>query len=150
LSRNRAIFVFDAAVLIAFCAVESVRLAGITFHEWLGISLIAIFVAHLLFSWSWVSAHTKYVMRRVPRDRIGYFLNLALFIVTVIAIFTGMMISEAALPAFGIRMPRNPLWLQLHSLTANLMILLGGLHVALNWDWIFKTARQFLRADRPA
>ena len=150
MSRNQAIFVFDAAILIAFCAVESVRLAGITFHEWLGISLIAVFVVHLLLSWNWVSAHTKYVILRVKRDRIGYFLNLAFFAVTVIAIFTGIMVSEAALPAIGIRMPRNPFWLRLHSLTANLMILLGGLHVALNWDWIFKTACQFLRKESGA
>ena len=96
---------FDTVMLVALCAVESVRMAGIAFHEWLGISLIAIFVAHLLLSWSWVSVQTKYVIRRVSRDRIGYVLNLAFFVVTVLAIFTGIVISEAALPAIGITVP---------------------------------------------
>ena len=150
LTRNQVIFVFDTVMLVALCAVESVRMAGIAFHEWLGISLIAIFVPHLLLSWSWVSVQTKCVIRRVSRDRIGYVLNLAFFVVTVLAIFTGIVISEAALPAIGITFPRNSFWLEIHSLMANLMILLGGLHVALNWDWILKTARQFLGKDSAA
>lgn len=147
MSRNRGIFAFDTALLIAFCAVQSVRLGGIAFHEWLGIALIAVFVAHLLLSWNWISAQTSYLVRRVPRERIGYLLNFALFVITVIVIFTGMMISEAALPALGIKMQFNAYWRQLHALSSNLMTLLVGLHVALNWDWIVKTIRQYFRKE---
>jgi hypothetical protein len=149
-SRNRAIFVFDAAMLLAFCAVESVRLGGIAFHEWLGITFIAVFVAHLLLSWNWISAQTRHLMLRVSRERIGYFLNFALFVMTVIAIFTGIMISEAALPAMGINIRGNAFWHEIHNFSSNLMMLLVGLHVALNWDWSLKTIRQFSRKEPAA
>lgn len=147
MSRNQGIFAFDLAMLLGFCVVQSVRLGGIAFHEWLGIALIAVFVAHLLLSWNWISAQTSYLVRRVRRGRIGYLLNFALFVITVIVIFTGMMISEAALPAFGINMQFNAYWRQLHALSSNLMTLLVGLHVALNWDWILKTIRQLFRKE---
>jgi Domain of unknown function (DUF4405) len=146
MTRNQAIFAFDAMMLVGFCAVESVRLAGIAFHEWLGILLIVVFVVHLLLSWNWVSAQTKYLMRGVARDRIGYFLNLAFFVVAVIAMFTGIAISEAVLPAIGVIVPRNNFWLKLHSVAANVMILLCGFHIALNWDWILKTVSHVKRS----
>ena len=146
MTRNQTIFAFDAMMLVGFCAVESVRLAGIAFHEWLGILLIVVFVVHLLLSWNWVSAQTKYLMRGVARDRIGYILNLAFFVVAVIAMFTGIAISEAVLPAIGIIVPRNTFWLNLHSLAANVMILLCGFQIALNWDWILKTVSHVKRS----
>ncbi|HLH30075.1 MAG TPA: hypothetical protein VKY31_02655, partial [Terriglobia bacterium] len=102
MSRNRAIFIFDFAMLIALCLVESVRVAGIAFHEWLGISLIAAFLLHLLLSWNWVAAQTRqFLDQAATRDRINYVLNFGLFASTVITIFTGIAISEAALPAMG-------------------------------------------------
>jgi quinol-cytochrome oxidoreductase complex cytochrome b subunit len=142
LSRNQAIFVFDTAMLIGLCAVEAVRLAGIPFHEWLGISLIAVFLVHLLLAWTWIEFHTKqYVVQRVTRDRTNYLLNAGLFVVMVITILSGIMISESALPSLGLRPKGNLLWRDLHSLGANLMIVLAGLHIALNWDWILKAVR---------
>jgi hypothetical protein len=70
-------------MLIGLCTAESVRIAGIGFHEWLGISLIAVFVAHVLLAWSWVEFHTKqYFVQRVTRDRTSYLLNLGLYAVS--------------------------------------------------------------------
>jgi cytochrome b subunit of formate dehydrogenase len=145
LSRSQAIFVFDLAMLVALCAVESLRIAGIAFHEWLGISLIAVFIAHLLLSWNWIAAQTKQHLLETGRDRTSYLLNLGLFVVTVITIFTGIAISEEALPTMGFPMQGNRFWHGLHSFGANLMVLLVGLHVALNWDWILKAIRQGYR-----
>jgi hypothetical protein len=130
-------------MLIGLCAAESVRIAGIGFHEWLGISLIAVFIAHVLLAWSWVEFHTKqYFVQRVTRDRTSYLLNLGLFAVMVITIFSGIMISESAIPYLGLSVKGGLAWRNMHSLGANLVIVLVGLHVALNWDWILKAVRK--------
>ena len=133
---------FDLAMLAALCAVESLRIAGIAFHEWLGIALIAAFLLHLLISWNWIAAQTRQsVVVRAARGRLAYLLNVALYVVTVMTMFSGIAISEAALPALGFSPPPNQFWRGLHSYGANLMVLLAGLHIALNWDWILKTVR---------
>ena len=150
MSRNQIIFVFDSVMLMALCAVESLRVAGIAFHEWLGISLIAVFLVHLLLSWNWIASETKqHFVLRAGRNRTSYLLNFVLFALTVITIFTGIAISEAALPALRIAVEPNPFWRRLHSLGADLMVLLAGLHIALNWDWIFKTLRQLFHKKTP-
>ncbi len=146
MSRNQAIFVFDSAMLVALCVAESVRIAGIAFHEWFGISLVAVFLTHLLFSWNWVAAQTKqFVTLRTGRDRVSYLLNVALFVVTVVTIFTGIAISEAALPAIGFAVVPNNVWHGLHNGASTLMLVTAGIHVALNWDWILKTGRRRVR-----
>ena len=146
MSRNLAIFIFDAAMLVTLCVAESVRIAGIAFHEWFGISLVAVFLTHLLLSWNWVAAQTKQIVR-LPTgwDRINYLLNFGLFVVTVLTIFTGVAISEAALPAMGFAVVPNNFWHGLHNLASTLMLVIAGLHIALNWDWILKTMRQRVR-----
>src|SRR5207253_1306327 len=89
LSRNQAVFAFDSAMLLALCAAETIRIAGIAFHEWLGIALMAAFLIHILLSWNWVAAQTKQsVVLRMRRGRLGYLLNFGLFAVTVVTIFT--------------------------------------------------------------
>jgi hypothetical protein len=130
-------------MLIGLCAAEAVRLAGVPFHEWLGLSLIAVFLIHLLLAWTWIEFHTtQFVVRRITRDRTNYLLNAGLFVVMVITIFSGIMISESALPFMGLHPKGNLRWRDLHSLGANLVIVLAGLHIALNWDWILKAVRR--------
>src|SRR5262245_8190540 len=109
-------------MLVAFCATETVRVAGIAFHEWLGISLIAAFVIHLLLSWNWIAAQTRQsVVLRVRRGFLGYLLNFGLFAVTVVTMFTGLLISEAALPALGVTTRLNDYWRGIHGSGSSLM-----------------------------
>jgi hypothetical protein len=71
--------------------------------------------------------------------------------VTVI-IFTGPMISESALPLFGIQLAAGGAWRMLHTFSANLFVPIIGLHVALHWHWIVNTMRHLFvrRPERPA
>jgi len=54
------------------------------------------------------------------------------------------MISEKIMPSIGISLPRNFTWRGLHDLTANLFIVLLGLHTALHWGWIVNTFKHYL------
>lgn len=94
-------------------------------------------ITHLLLHWQWIVNVTKRIFAQIPwGTRINYILNLLLFIDVVMIAFTGVMISLEALPLLGVELGAEGTWRELHTLAANLSILLTGLHVALHWQWI--------------
>jgi hypothetical protein len=75
----------------------------------------------------------------MQQQRVNYALNMLLFIVMTITIFSGLMISESALPLLGIQPVHAGIWRMLHSSAADVTVFLIGLHVALHWRWIVST-----------
>ena len=68
------------------------------------------------------------------------------------------MISEAALPLFGVHMASGGIWRGLHETSANIVVVIVGLHIALHWQWIVNTIKRYViapllprrRASQPA
>ncbi|MBX0327024.1 DUF4405 domain-containing protein [Oscillochloris sp. ZM17-4] len=148
--RARSNLLIDVATFIAFLIATAPRLSGIGIHEWLGIAFAAAIIVHLLLHWQWIVALSKTMLRKArASSRLGYLLNLALFIDVTLLTFTGLMISEVALPLFGLRLPRGFLWRGLHSTTSNIAVLLIGLHLALHWQWVLKTTARIFGLVRP-
>jgi hypothetical protein len=50
-NRTKTKLVLDILIFIAFLIAMEPRSSGITIHEWLAASLIAVLVVHLLLSW---------------------------------------------------------------------------------------------------
>lgn len=137
----------DLAIFVAFLIAMDPRSTGIAIHEWLSIAFGAAMLVHLLLHWTWVANITRRIFGAVSRQaRINYILNVALFIDMTVIIFTGLMISEAALPALGIQGARSFFWRGLHSASADFALVLIGLHIALHWRWIVATFRRYLVA----
>jgi hypothetical protein len=149
MSRNQLSLTLDLLLLLAVCALEVVSLTGLPLHEWLGVALCGAVLVHLLLQWTWIESRTRRVLAPLPRirrTRINYLLNLTLFVAMIVAIFTGVMISETVLPAIGLTGSRNRLWGQFHSLATGVVLLLVGLHLALNWQWVVRIARSFFQS----
>lgn len=128
-----AIYV-DVLLLATLLLLWSPRLTGLPLHEWLGLSLGAPLIVHLLLSWSWISSGTRrLVAGRNRRARINYILNWVLFVLIVIEVSSGVAISHVALPFFGIPTVNDRSWRALHNLTLNWALLVLGFHVAMNW-----------------
>ena len=70
-----------------------------------------------------------------PRARINLLLNAALFVMMIVVLVSGLVISEYALPAAGVATHGTQRWKQLHNFTASLIIPVVALHLALNWSW---------------
>jgi hypothetical protein len=123
-------------------------------HEWLGIGCAALVIVHLLLNWQWIVSTTKKLFAPAHwQTRLGYVLNVALFVDVTLLIFTGLMISEVALRSIGISLPRGGQWRGIHSLTSDVFVLIVGAHLALHWDWIVRTVRRMfgrLRVPRLA
>ena len=137
--------IVDSAIFIGFLVATAPRFSGLAIHEWLGIAFGAAIITHLLLHWSWIVGISKRFFSKVQgQARLNYVLNALLFIDVTIIIVTGLLISEVALPLFGLRFPRDGMWLWIHRTTSDAAVFLIGLHVALHWSWIVKTLKRLV------
>jgi len=146
IARAGFAFFLDASLLVGVSALFEVRLTGLAAHEWLAFVFAGAALVHLLLSWNWIAAATRRVFAGAgSRNAVNYCLNFALFADIVIVLLSGFMISRHAAPALGVYIVENLIWRRLHVQASNLAILLTGLHVALNWDWIASVLRARFR-----
>ncbi|CAN5537473.1 DUF4405 domain-containing protein [soil metagenome] len=145
LSSTKVNLLVDSGIFIAFLVVTAPYFTGMAVPEWLGLAFGAGIITHLLLHWQWLVATTQRLFSQAPRQaRINYALNLLLFIDITLVVFTGVMISESALPALGINFAPGGLWRMVHTTAANLSLGLIGLHVALHWQWIVNAVRNYI------
>jgi cytochrome b len=150
--RLKAAFWLDVALLISVCALEQIPFTGAIVHEWLGLAFGAMIVVHLLFAWTWIASQTRQLFPvQSGRRLINYVLNWCLFASVTAVIFSGIIISQEAIPALtkkrvAVR-PDSP-WRYIHDQGSNLVVALAGLHLALNWDWSIAAGRTVLRRGR--
>lgn len=157
LKRTATDLIVDSAIFMSFLVAAAPRFSGLPIHEWLGIAFGAAIIVHLLLHWSWIVGITKRFFGKVQgQARLNYVLNALLFIDVTVIVVTGLLISEVALPLFGVRFPRDGMWQWLHSFTSDIGVFLIGLHLALHWSWIVKSLKRLVvaplatRFGRPA
>src|SRR5689334_719510 len=127
----------DILIFIAFLVAMEPHASGLAIHEWLTLALLATMTIHLLLSWSWITETTRRFFGRLGlQNRLNYILNWLLFLDGTLLMVSGIMISEVALPAMNIQLPPGFGWRRLHDLSANVVLILLGLHTALHWSWI--------------
>ncbi|NWG06460.1 MAG: DUF4405 domain-containing protein [Chloroflexi bacterium] len=144
-TQTKLKLVIDIIIFLVFLITMDPHSSGITIHEWLATSAIAALVVHLLLSWDWIVQITRRFVGRVNGlSRINYILDWLLFIDGTVIMLSGFMISESLLPFLGISLPRNFVWRPLHDLSANLFLLLLGLHTALHWGWIVDAFKRYV------
>ncbi len=145
LSQNKTKLILDLVIFLGFLVAMQPHATGLAIHEWLTLAAIAAIITHLLLSWQWIAEITTRFFKSMPmRTRINYLLNLLLFIDVTLVMFTGIMISEHAMPLLGINLGHNMLWRRLHSVTADLFVPILGLHTALHWGWIVTTMKRYV------
>lgn len=119
------------------------RFSGLAIHEWLSLAAAATVIIHLLLSWEWIVNVTKRLFSKVGGGaKVNYVLNWLLFIDGILIMLSGIMISEAVLPTLGISLPVDFAWRRLHDMSANLSLLIMGLHLAIHWNWIVTTFKR--------
>jgi Domain of unknown function (DUF4405) len=142
--------VVDLVLTIGFVVLMSVPFTGLALHEWIGIGLLLVVLLHLLSQWDWTVATSRRLFGTLTgRLRFTYVLNWALFLSVTLVMVSGLAISEAALPRLGIALPRQPFWRPIHTLSANAILVLAGIHVGLNWRWVSNSVRQLVGRRRP-
>lgn len=144
-SRKRTLttFAIDVVVFLLFVGAAEPRPTGILWHEWLGIAFGAIAVVHIVRSWDWiVSTLRRILTAQPPSIRFSLGLNILLFVAMTIAVASGVAISREALRSMGLEWLTNRAWRSLHGLSADLSVILVGVHIALHWKWIVSVVRR--------
>lgn len=145
MSSNQLKLYADIVLFISFVLVNIPQATGIPFHEWASILFIAPLLVHILLDWKWIVNVTKRMFKRLPGEvRFNHIFDLIIFIMMTLALMTGFVVSEAALPAIGIHVTIDPFWSMMHDLTANLTMVLIGVHLAMHWGWIVNAVKRYL------
>ncbi len=144
-SQTKTKLLIDIAIFIGFLITMEPRASGLTIHEWLATALLAVLIVHLLLNWDWIVQISRRLIGKMKsQSRINYILNWLLFVDGTIIMLSGFMISESLMPALGIHLPRNFAWRGLHDMSANIFLLLLGLHTALHWNWIVDAFKRYV------
>ncbi len=131
--QNRTKLLLDISAFVALLVVMDPRTSGIAIHEWLAVALGGAVVVHLLLNWNWIVELSKRLFTKgLNGARTNYILNWLLFIDGILIMLSGIMISETVVPALGLTLPMNFAWRGLHDLSANISMILMGLHITLH------------------
>ena len=144
---NKLNLFLDMAIVLIFVTEMEVHFTGVHYHELLGLTIAAIFAVHITLHWSWVVGVTKQVFRHLfsaNSTRFKYVLNLALLIDMAVCIVTGIMISRTLGLNFAFSQQIASLSHSVHTFTADLSLLIVGLHIAVSWEWIVTNAKKYL------
>ena len=135
----------DVGIFVAFLLALDPRLTGIAIHEWLSLAAAAAVGAHLVLHWEWIVAVTRRFFGRTSGTaRLNYVVDALFFINLIIIMLSGVMVSQAVLPALGLAAPDGSFWLILHSLSADWAVVLVAVHTALHWKWIVQALRRYV------
>jgi len=143
---NKTKLLVDAGALASFLIATAPRFSGLTIHEWLSLGLAVVNITHLLLNWSWITNITRRLFSKTLawKQRIGYVLNVLLFIDFVVIMVTGVVLSEVALPQLGIQLPRAMAWRGIHGLASDVGVIILGLHLGLHWQWLVGTISRYV------
>ena len=132
----------DGAALLVYLVVANPSLTGINLHEWLGFGVLVVFLVHCV-------VHVDWVVDTVRNGLSGSWAragNLALDALILIAFATvmvsGLLVSGAVLPAFGLYADGYYFWDPLHSIAAKALLALLLVHVAAHWKWLYNFFRK--------
>ena len=141
----------DLGTFITLLVVSAPRFTGETIHEWLSLALGGAIVVHLLLNWNWIVEVTARLFTKSAKNsRFNYVLNWALFASGIMIMLSGLMISKSVVPFFGLTLPQNMSWKELHEVSTNITMILMGLHVAQHWNWIVSMFRRIFAPRIPA
>lgn len=144
-SQTKTKLWLDLLIFVVFLIAMEPHSSGLAIHEWLTLSAMAAMIVHLLLSWEWITEITSRFFGKLgTQNRINYIMNWLFFIDGTLLMVSGIMISEVAIPAMGIKLPLGFAWRRLHDISANTALVLLGLHTALHWGWIVTTFNKYL------
>src|SRR5215510_8261073 len=119
----------DLGLLVSFVLINMPLFTGIAFHEWASFVFIPVIILHVLMDWNWIINVTRRMFKKLPSDtRFNHIWDYLLFALMTTAIVSGLVISQKALPVFGIPINNDPFWFVVHNLSTTLLMVTIGIH----------------------
>lgn len=142
-------FYVDTFFFVLMILVLIPQSTGIPIHEWASFLIILPFLVHLIINWNWIAVNSnKLIEKQIKKKLFDYVLNWLLYLLMIIVTISGIVISEAALPVFGIHFEPDNFWSVIHNVSATLLMAVLGIHIALHWKWIVSVYKNLkIKAD---
>jgi hypothetical protein len=139
--KLRSRIIIDIAFTALLLCALMYRVTGDAAHEWIGVSVCAVCIAHNALNWKWYKNIFKgaYNLRRGMMTAV----NLLLAFTMTILISTGLLHSRTVL-AF-LRLPGGMMIRLIHTTTAYWCLPLIGAHLGLNWRIILNAFRKMAK-----
>ena len=136
-------------MLVLVCVLECLALTGLDLHVWLGFALCPLVLVHVVLQWQWfITQFQRIRTTRAYRVRINALLNLVLLFLMSAVLLSGILGSRQVTSLLGETFGRVRVWSEIHGWLNFLLVVLVGLHLALNWDWMVAALRR-QRMERP-
>lgn len=139
---NKTRYAMDILLLIFFLVAAAPHATGIVIHEWVSFVYLIPFIIHLLLHWKWIMNIPKQLFGKLQLGtRINIIWDSLLYLMMIFVTFTGILVSEAALPLLGFTIEPDNFWHLMHHNSSNLLFPMLGIHLALHWTWIVKISK---------
>ncbi|PCI84432.1 MAG: hypothetical protein COB24_14685 [Hyphomicrobiales bacterium] len=76
-----------------------------------------------------------------------YYRDSLLYLMMIFVTFTGILVSEAALPLLGFTIESDSFWHIMHHNSINLLFPMLGIHLALHGTWIVKISKYIFSSE---
>jgi hypothetical protein len=128
---------------LLLCAL-AYRLTGDTAHEWVGIAMFAVCIAHNTLNWKWYKNIFKgaYNLRRTVMTAV----NILILLIMTALVITGLLQSRTIL-AF-LHLPGGMIIRQIHTTAAYWGLILIAVHIGFHWGMIMNIMRNITRINR--
>jgi hypothetical protein len=93
-----------------------------------------------------VSVSKTFFNKLIHESRFNYLVDALLLLAYVVVFISGLLISRNVMVTLGIHLPASPAWREFHSLSANLALVLTGLHFAMHWKWFVNAMQRYILA----
>lgn len=134
---NRALtvrIIIDLAIIILLLCAYAYRIIGDTAHEWIGVSVFVLFIAHNVINYRWYKNIVRgaYTARRVIMTTV----NVLLVLIMATLVVTGLTQSRTVLSFLNLQ--GGIVLRQIHTTTAYWGLPLIGVHIGLHWGMFTK------------
>ena len=121
--------ILDTIMLITLTLLFRKDTFGMTFHEVAGLSIIGVFVIHLILNQKWIKAVTSnlFTKKTTVRAKISWIINASLVVCFALIGLSGVLMSKVL---FHFNIEGN--WKTLHYFCAALSIILVGVHLGMH------------------
>jgi cytochrome b561 len=137
--KNRVAFLLglDSAMLLLVVVLECINFTGLQWHQWLGFAFCPVVLLHVVLQWQWfITQFQRMLTPGAWRVRVNAGLNLLLLWLMAAVLFSGVFVSSQAVEALGESFGRVRVWSEVHGWLNVALVMMVGLHLGLNWDWI--------------
>ncbi len=138
-------WLIDFIIFVIFLILFFLEFTGVELHQWLGVAIFLLILAHLVLHQKWVVAVTNRFFSQIPaRTRLYAILDGLLFAGFFMIVFTGLIISTW----FNLYLTNYHSWFRVHVISSILTLVVAVVKISVHWRVIVQAISKLLSTTR--